>query len=297
MDGAGRRAAAAIGRLLAFVVLFLALQLPLAVGIEALGVGGEAATALQTAGTALLATVTGVVLLRWLDGRRAGALGIAFTSRTPAELGLGFAIGGGALVVGAAILAVVGFLRYTGDAGSAGSWLAALGTHFVVLAVAAYAEEALFRGYPLQVLVRGFGAVPATLVLSALFALAHANNPNVGPFALLNIFAAGILLSAAYLRTASLWFATAVHLGWNWAMASLLDLPVSGIEAFETPLYEPVLRGPDWITGGAFGPEAGVIGTLGFVAALVVILRMRLTPAPEQLALAPLIEDRTRGSG
>jgi biotin transport system substrate-specific component len=38
--------------------------------------------------------------------------------------------------------------------------------------------------------------------------------------------------AAAYLRTLSLWFATALHIGWNWATASLFDLPVSGITDF-----------------------------------------------------------------
>jgi hypothetical protein len=190
-----------------------------------------------------------------------------------------------------ALLTLVGFVRYTGESGTAMGWLTTVASQLGVLAVAAYAEEALFRGYAYQSLVRGFGAVPATLAASGLFALAHAGNPSVGVFALVNIFAAGVLLSVAYLRTESLWFATAVHLGWNWGMASLLDLPVSGITAFETPLYEPVLRGPDWMTGGAFGPEAGIVGTLGFGVALLVILKMGLAPSPEMRALAPLIED------
>src|SRR5690606_12477457 len=117
---------------------------------------------------------------------------------------------------------------------------------------------------------------------------------NANAFAVANIFLAGVLLSVAYLRTRSLWFATAVHLGWNWTMASLLDLPVSGLEMLNTPLYEPAVSGPDWITGGAFGPEGGLIGLVGFGLALAAVGWLpQFREAPEMRALGPLVDRRT----
>ncbi len=290
---AGRRLAAAIGRVLAFVVLSgaLLLVLSLAGGLVA-GESIEATLAIQTVAMAIAATAAGAILIVRLDGRRAGALGIAWTSRTLAEWGIGLALGIGAIGAATAVLVAGGLVGYTGEAGTAIGWVRAVVAHFGILAVAAYAEEAVFRGYAYQALVRGIGAIPATVLASGGFALAHAQNTNVDALALVNIFAAGVMLSVAYLRTLSLWFATAVHLGWNWGMASLLDLPVSGLTMFDTPLYEPVVRGPDWLSGGAFGPEAGLAGTLGFVGALLVMLRMkRVAPAPEMRALRPLVED------
>jgi hypothetical protein len=135
--------------------------------------------------------------------------------------------------------------------------------------------------------------VIATIGASALFAAAHRTNPNVDMFALVNIFLAGVLLSAAYLRTRSLWFATAVHFGWNWSMASLLDLPVSGLALFDTPLYEPVVGGPAWLTGGAFGPEGGMAATVAFVLAAFAVWRLPgLDETEEMRALRPLVDDR-----
>src|SRR5690606_19908912 len=161
---------------------------------------------------------------------------------------------------------------------------------------AAAAEEALFRGYPFQVLVEALGPAVATVALSAAFAVAHAGNPGANAFALVNIFLAGVLLSVAYLRTRSLWFATAVHLGWNWTMGSLLDLPVSGLEMLDTPLYEPAAGGPEWVTGGGFGPEAGLAGTVGFALALLGVVRLvKLREAPEMQALGPLVDRRLGG--
>jgi hypothetical protein len=127
-------------------------------------------------------------------------------------------------------------------------------------------------------------------VFAVLFALLHAGNPNVRPLGLANICLAGVLLSVAYLRTRSLWFATGVHLGWNWTMASLLDLPVSGLE-LDAPLYTGVETGPDWWTGGTFGPEAGLAATAAIMAGTAWLLRTRrLAPSPEVQALGPLMD-------
>jgi hypothetical protein len=159
-----------------------------------------------------------------------------------------------------------------------------------IFTVAALAEEAMFRGYPFQVLARTAGPIAATVVSSVLFALAHGANPSIGIFALVNIFLAGILLAIAYLKTLSLWFATALHMGWNWAMATLFDLPVSGLQVFDTPLYQPAVGGPGWWSGTMFGPEGGLVGTLGFGFALFAVLRWRaVRPDPVIAAARPLV--------
>lgn len=291
-------ALAGLARAVAFAGLFYVLLglLQFAAGPWLRGLSGPASF-LQTGLAALAAVIAGIVLLRGLDGRPAGALGIAWTSRTPIEVAAGLAIGVAAIGATAAALWIGGLLYWEPEAGTLASWVQVVSRDFAIFAVAAFAEEAMFRGYGFQALVRGIGALPATMLASGLFALAHAQNPHVGTFALINIFLAGVLLSAAYLRTLSLWFATAVHLGWNWGMASLLDLPVSGIAMFETPLYDAVVGGPVWVSGGEFGPEAGVAGTFAFLAALVVIMRFRFEVPAQQRAYRPLVVDRNGSWG
>jgi membrane protease YdiL (CAAX protease family) len=285
-------------RLLLFVVVFVALTVlfsPLAL-LARLAPSAEVGALLAQAVITLVAALgAGWILLRTLDRRPFGALGFAWTGRVPRELGIGVAVGVGSL--GAVVLAFVlaGWVSYHPEGGSVGSFLGALASGFLFFLVAAAAEEAFFRGYPFQVLVQGIGAVPATLVASLAFAAAHRFNPNVALLALINIFLAGVLLSAAYLRTRSLWFATAVHVGWNWAMASLLDLPVSGLASFNTPLYEPIGGGPAWVTGGAFGPEGGIGGSVAILLALAAVLWLPGLGEPAKLqALRPLVDDRNR---
>jgi membrane protease YdiL (CAAX protease family) len=267
-----RGAARALLRLLLFAGVFGALAWLAAVLVPA---PRSAIGALVWQGAIMLgaALAAGFGLLRFVDRRPASALGFAWTGRTSRELAAGFAIGIAAAALAVLPAVLTGAVRYTPTAGSATGFVVAMGLGLAVLALPAAAEEALFRGYAFQALVAGVGPVVATVVFSISFAAAHGSNPAVSGMALVNIFFAGVALSVAYLRTGSLWFATAVHLGWNWAVALPLDLPVSGLNVFDAPLYEPVAAGPTWFTGGAFGPEGGLMGTLGFALAVGMIWR------------------------
>jgi uncharacterized protein len=214
-----------------------------------------------TLGSALLCSW---FLLRFAEHRPLTDLGFGITSRTPRDLGVGVVIPAVALLLVVGVLVVVDALQYSSDSGGIRAWIAGNLGILIVLAIPAAAEEALFRGYPFQKLVEVVGPVAATLLASAGFAIAHRHNPGVNGFALANIFLAGVMLSIAFLKTGSLWFATAVHLGWNWQMAGPLDLPVSGLELFDTPMYEPHMRNA-LLSGGSFGPEGGISGLVALL--------------------------------
>jgi membrane protease YdiL (CAAX protease family) len=272
------------------VPLFKAVEYLLLILFFGLLGGVKGSAEFLSAGATLIAALfAGGLMIVRVDHRAFGALGFARTEQTVRELGTGFAIGGAGIVIATVVSLAVGGLTYVAERGTAAQWLGTVLFDLLVFAIAAAAEEAVFRGYAFQLLVRSVGPATATIGASVLFALAHAGNPNVSTLALVNIFLAGVLLSVAYLRTMSLWFATAVHAGWNWTMAYLFDLPVSGLAMFKTPLYEPVVRGPSWISGGTFGPEGGIAGTLGMaVCVLVLIYLVRLRVAPRMSALEPI---------
>ena len=247
--------------------------------------------------TTISAVVAGGILIQRVDGRPMGALGFPLTSRAPVTAGFGLLVGGAFIATTMLLLLVTRSAGFVADAGSAGEYLGFLAWTLLFFAVAAAWEEAIFRGYPFQVLVERVGVWPATLLASGLFALAHAQNPNVNTLGIANIFLAGVMLSIAYLKTRSLWFATGVHLGWNWTMASLFDLPVSGL-VFDTPLYTGVISGPEWWTGGAFGPEAGLAATLALLAGTLWMVRSeRVAPEEEIRRLRPLVEARLSPGG
>jgi uncharacterized protein len=280
-------------RIAAFVVLLLALGIVLGAVWASLPLPTQGAWIFAGSSvTAAAAVLAGAALLHFVDARSVAALGLGVSRHTLPQVGLGLGIGTAALCVAVVGMAAAGALRFVTDSGTAGAWLATVLAQALVFTVAAFAEEVVFRGYPFQVLVRWAGPVVAVALTSVVFAAAHGANPEVGVLALLNIGLAGVLLGVAYLRTLSLWFATALHMAWNWTMATLFDLPVSGIALFDTPLYDAHVGGPEWWTGGAFGPEGGLVGTIGFGAALLLVLKVRAVRPDQSIAAArPLVLD------
>jgi membrane protease YdiL (CAAX protease family) len=142
-----------------------------------------------------------------------------------------------------------------------------------VLLVSAVNEELLFRGYPLQVLMKGIGVWPSVILLSALFGLLHAGNPDSSVFGVTNTVLAGILLSLAYLKTRSLWLPLGIHAGWNIGLGPILGFPVSGIDL--ASLWTTRVSGPGHLFGGDYGPEGGLIGTLVFTAGAAAVWGLR----------------------
>ena len=225
-------------------------------------------TGLQFASVALL---SGGLVGGWatlaLDGRGPGALGFYTNPAAAREAALGIALGVVVAMAVVAAIVVFGGLSWSAQAGTAGAWLVGSASSMLFLVLPAAAEEALLRGYPLQALAEAWGPAAALLVMSITFGAVHFGNPEATGLGLANIAAAGLLLGAVYLRTGSLWWATGVHLGWNWGLGYLADLPVSGLELLDAPFYDGVAEGPQWLSGGGFGPEGSVLATVVVLAA------------------------------
>jgi membrane protease YdiL (CAAX protease family) len=242
------------------------------------------------------AITAGVVVLS-LDGRRPGALGFFAGPRAAVESLYGLVLGGSAGLLVVVVLFAVGGLRWTADDGSAVDWVAGSLGALGVLLLPAAAEEALLRGYPLQALAEAWGPIAALAVTGLLFGALHLGNPNVTILAILNVVVAGLFLGVVYLRTASLWWATGAHLAWNWTTGYLADVPVSGLELLDAPLYEGVVKGPDWLGGGSFGPEGSLITMVLLAGVVVWCWRTdRLRPSEVALGMRPLVVITRSGS-
>jgi len=118
----------------------------------------------------------------------------------------------------------------------------------------------VMRGYIYRTLRERWPPWVSALVSSILFSLLHAANPNVSRVALLNIVLAGMVLAALVERTGSLWSATIAHGVWNFALACLLSVPVSGVSVFH--LLSVKITGDPTVTGGGFGPEGSAVLTV-----------------------------------
>jgi hypothetical protein len=141
-------------------------------------------------------------------------------------------------------------------------------------------EEILFRGYGFQRLVEAVGQVGAVVLMSAFFGFVHIENPSVSVLSTVNTILAGILFSVAYLRTRALWLPITLHWAWNFFQGQVFSLPVSGLH-MPHPLFDVRITGPSWLTGGAYGPEGGLVVTAVALAGILWMARTRrLAPSP-----------------
>jgi membrane protease YdiL (CAAX protease family) len=236
----------------------------------------------------------GSVLAGWallsMEGLGPGALGFYLGRSVGKESLLGIGLGVAVAGCVALVMVLAGGLRWEGDVGGWLDYLGEGGRSLWLFTIPAASEEALMRGYLFQAMAESWGGPWALGVTSAVFGALHLGNPNTSWVGLSNIVVAGLFLGVIYWKTASLWWATGAHLGWNWAHGFLVDLPVSGLELVDAPMLEPVLSGPAWITGGAFGPEGSLVTTGVLTLATIWIWKSsRFRPGRKAIEARPLI--------
>lgn len=226
------------------------------------------------AAAAALAALFGVGLL--IERRRPSEFGFE-GRRAPQELAIGFAL------AAALMSAIIGVLRLGGWYRVLGRPLDVTGTDlflaFVLCFFIAVFEEVLFRGVLFRILEEWIGSWGAILVSGLIFGLVHWTNPNATALAGIAIaIEAGVLLAAAYMLTRRLWLAVGLHWAWNWFQGSVYDAPVSGqrLPGFKVARID----GPALLTGGDFGPEAGLValviaGGVGFLLLWLALRRGR----------------------
>lgn len=210
--------------------------------------------------TSLAITFAVFVARRLLDRRTFTSLGLLANRQALIDLLFGFALTG--LMMGLIYLVEWTFDwlevdSFAWQAENGGSMTASILVMLAVFFLVSWQEELLSRGYWLQNLSDGLNRSLGVLLSSAIFALIHLFNPNLSWLAFLGLFLSGLFLAYGYLRTQQLWLPIGLHLGWNFFEGIVFGFPVSGNYTYQ--LIRQTTTGPELITGGAFGPEAGLI--------------------------------------
>jgi membrane protease YdiL (CAAX protease family) len=219
----------------------------------------------------LCAALTGLyaLLVRWLERRWPQELALAPGSRWA---GLGLLAGFGMFSAVYAVFALLGLLDFQGLDPQA-----ALGPILLLSVVAGIGEELLFRGVLFRVVEDSLGTTVAVIVSAAFFGLAHAGNPNATLLSSVAIaLEAGVMLALAFAWTRNLWFVMGLHAAWNFTEGGLYGAPVSGISEHGLLRIAVDPHAPQWLTGGAFGPEASVVALAVCMAAALLFLRAAL---------------------
>lgn len=246
-----------IGFIVAFILLFsiifkgLQFAAEKIQGVDRLSVRGVLAPWLLFASGAIAT----YLMVRAFEKLPWSAVALDRSAASPGLLIKGAAFGG--LTIGIASLVLLGFNQLQIQSNVSAGWWTAAGQSTAILLPAAFSEELVFRGYIFFVIRRAAGWKTALIITSVVFGFVHAWNPGADAESVLAVIVAGFFLGVILLATRSLYAAGVAHFFWNWVMAVLLHIEVSGL-ASPNPDYRTVETGPDWLTGGPWGPEGGV---------------------------------------
>lgn len=206
--------------------------------------------------------VTGAIFIarRFADKRSFTSLGFHVNKQTGFDLLIGIAITFLLFFVIYAVEYFMGWLKFDSFAWQTDSPALVISQttkYFIWFIFVAWNEELVYRGYIMQSLASGLNLTLGILISSLYFGIEHLSNPNSNGMAVAGIFLIGLFFAYAYIRTGQLWLSIGLHLGWNFFESAVFGFPVSG---YDRPgLFHISVSGPEPWTGGAFGPEAGLI--------------------------------------
>jgi hypothetical protein len=143
---------------------------------------------------------------------------------------------------------------------------------FTIAFTVAILEEILLRGIVFRITEEKWGSIKALIISGIIFAGLHLVNPHVTVISVLCITAVGVLLGAVYMYYRSLWVPIAIHFGWNFTQAGIFGEITSGNEKTSS-LFTTQINGPEFLTGGQFGPEGSIQAVLFCIIAALILLR------------------------
>jgi len=143
---------------------------------------------------------------------------------------------------------------------------------FTAAITAGFVAEILIRGIVFRLLEEKLGTVIALIISALLFGIAHAGGEGATFFSVLaTIIQAGILLSAVYVFTRSLWFPIFFHFAWDFAEPSIYGGINPGI-SIDKNLFNSKITGPELLTGAQFGPGNSIQSTIFCLIAAILFL-------------------------
>ncbi|WP_421871380.1 CPBP family intramembrane glutamic endopeptidase [Marinoscillum sp.] len=134
-------------------------------------------------------------------------------------------------------------------------------------------EESLYRGYLLTTIRSSFNykngikALSTSIFISSVaFGLAHLGNHHASLISVTLLTLNGLVWCIPFVLTRSLGLSIGMHASWN-ITQSMLGFTMSGNKAGKA-LFSITNDGNSLINGGEYGPEAGLMGLMGFLIML-----------------------------
>lgn len=253
--------------------------------MDSIGGWGQAFISL---GMVVLMVLIFLIAGKFLDKRKFADFGFHFSKLWWKDFGFGLFLGGILMLFIFVVELAFGWVKVTGFMNNLSlvPFLGGILTALVTFISVGIYEEMLSRGYHLRNMAEGlnwkiFGARGGLwlgyIISSSIFGLLHATNENATIISTFNLVIAGLFLGLGYILTGELGLSIGLHMTWNFFQGNVFGFPVSG-SSIGTSLINIEQSGPNLLTGGAFGPEAGLIGIIAIlIGSLLTVLYVRKT--------------------
>lgn len=216
----------------------------------------------------LITLLTIYMVLRLIDKKRLKDIGLINIKKGFKHLAYGLLFGAVSMTLIFVILLLTKNIKVTNSFMEPQfSWSTLTG--LILFIFVGLNEEIFARGYCMMVLRQTGKKWVPIIVSSAIFSAMHLGNPNVKILGLINIFLVGILFAYMAVKTNNIWMSIGYHITWNYFQGNVFGFSVSGLDS--TGLYGIKVVNDNLLTGGAFGPEAGILASLVLIAGIIVL--------------------------
>lgn len=242
-----------------------------------------------------------VVLSIWIaaklmDRRGLSEYGLILSRHWWKELGAGIGLGFLGMTMLFMIMWLAGWIDFVGwgwEQSHSYPYVVLFIGYFCAMAAVGFYEELLARGYQTKNLAEGLeywfdgrtAALFAVAGSSVIFGLLHIGNPHASWISTLNITLAGVLLGLPFIISNSLALPIGLHFSWNFFQGGIYGFAVSGNPARES-IIQITVEGPEYLSGGRFGPEGGFIGT-GVIIFLICLILAYYKSGETWLSVSP----------
>ncbi|MEQ0488691.1 type II CAAX endopeptidase family protein [Anaerococcus murdochii] len=160
-----------------------------------------------------------------------------------------------------------GVLGYSGS--SFGNFNFIFLAYFIGFFIQSTSEEVLVRGILTRVLSDKFGRNVAILLPSIFFGLLHLGNEGVTILSTINTILVGIFFAKLLFYKENIMLTSGVHAGWNFSMAMIYGLNVSGFSGFDSLLNFKILNYN--LYDEIYGPEGSIVVTFIEIISIFII--------------------------
>ncbi|WP_066497724.1 CPBP family intramembrane glutamic endopeptidase [Abyssisolibacter fermentans] len=154
------------------------------------------------------------------------------------------------------------------------------------------AEEVMCRGFLMTSLLKRTSVVTSVLVSSLVFAYPHfstlfESGVIIGVIGIINLMLFSVFLSLYMIKDGNIWVSCAIHSIWNFLLAVICGINVSGSNQASSILAFSVNENLIILNGGKYGLEASVLLTIILVLCIILIF----TRKKKKLSIEKPIEE------